>query len=105
MPCLGAGGAPRPVLHGRLQAFLDERSRRARPTGARIATGVELAPPPQVTALGALLNHLRTPAKKFQPSNVNFGLTPPLEERMKKANRKMAYPERARKAWGEWTAG
>jgi methylenetetrahydrofolate--tRNA-(uracil-5-)-methyltransferase len=70
--------------------------------GARLARGVELPAPPVVTALGALLNHLRTPAKKFQPSNVNFGLTPPLEEKMKKANRKMAYPERARKAWGEW---
>ncbi|MHC1791253.1 methylenetetrahydrofolate--tRNA-(uracil(54)-C(5))-methyltransferase (FADH(2)-oxidizing) TrmFO [Solidesulfovibrio sp.] len=70
--------------------------------GAKIARGVDIAPPPQVTSLGALLGHLRTPAKKFQPSNVNFGLTPPLEERMKKANRKMAYPERARKAWGEW---
>ncbi|OLN25324.1 tRNA:m(5)U-54 MTase gid [Desulfovibrio sp. DV] len=72
--------------------------------GAKIARGVDIAPPPQVTSLGALLNHLRTPAKKFQPSNVNFGLTPPLEERMKKANRKMAYPERARAAWGEWLA-
>lgn len=70
--------------------------------GARLARGEELTPPPVVTSLGALLNHLRTPAKKFQPSNVNFGLTPPLEEKMKKANRKMAYPERARKAWGEW---
>ncbi|QAZ65830.1 methylenetetrahydrofolate--tRNA-(uracil(54)-C(5))-methyltransferase (FADH(2)-oxidizing) TrmFO [Solidesulfovibrio carbinolicus] len=72
--------------------------------GARLARGEELPPPPVVTSLGALLGHLRTPAKKFQPSNVNFGLTPPLEEKMKKANRKMAYPERARKAWGEWTA-
>ena len=72
--------------------------------GARLARGEELTPPPVVTSLGALLNHLRTPAKKFQPSNVNFGLTPPLEEKMKKANRKMAYPERARKAWGEWFA-
>jgi methylenetetrahydrofolate--tRNA-(uracil-5-)-methyltransferase len=70
--------------------------------GARLAQGREIAPPPQVTALGALLNHLRTPAKKFQPSNVNFGLTPPLEERMRKANRKLAYPERAGKAWEEW---
>jgi methylenetetrahydrofolate--tRNA-(uracil-5-)-methyltransferase len=70
--------------------------------GARLARGEELTPPPVVTSLGALLNHLRTPAKKFQPSNVNFGLTPPLEEKMKKANRKMAYPERARKAWSEW---
>jgi methylenetetrahydrofolate--tRNA-(uracil-5-)-methyltransferase len=70
--------------------------------GARLAQGREIAPPPQVTALGALLHHLRTPAKKFQPSNVNFGLTPPLEERMRKANRKLAYPERAGKAWEEW---
>uniref|UniRef100_I2Q7A5 Methylenetetrahydrofolate--tRNA-(uracil-5-)-methyltransferase TrmFO n=1 Tax=Desulfovibrio sp. U5L TaxID=596152 RepID=I2Q7A5_9BACT len=70
--------------------------------GARIARGVEIAPPPVETALGALLGHLRTPAKKFQPSNVNFGLTPPLEERMKKANRKMAYPERAAKAFAAW---
>ena len=70
--------------------------------GAKLARGEELTPPPVVTSLGALLGHLRTPAKKFQPSNVNFGLTPPLEEKMKKANRKMAYPERARKAWGEW---
>jgi len=72
--------------------------------GARLSRGVELAPPPRETALGALLNHLRTPAKKFQPSNVNFGLTPPLEERMRKANRKLAYPERARKAWEQWRA-
>ncbi len=72
--------------------------------GAGIARGVALPPPPVETALGALLNHLRTPAKKFQPSNVNFGLTPPLEERMKKANRKLAYPERARKAWSGWLA-
>jgi methylenetetrahydrofolate--tRNA-(uracil-5-)-methyltransferase len=72
--------------------------------GARLAQGRDIAPPPVETALGALLNHLRTPAKKFQPSNVNFGLTPPLEERMKKANRKMAYPERAGKAWEAWLA-
>ncbi len=72
--------------------------------GARIARGLEIAPPPVETALGALLNHLRTPAKKFQPSNVNFGLTPPLEEKMKKANRKLAYPQRAEKAFGEWLA-
>ena len=78
-----------------------------RPVAGHAAWGAHCArrgycPPPQVTSLGVLLNHLRTPTKTFQPSNVNFGLTPPLEERMKKANRKMAYPERARAAWGEW---
>ena len=50
----------------------------------------------------SLLGHLRSEAKHFQPSNVNFGLTPPLEERMRKANRKLAYPERGRKAFAAW---
>ncbi len=31
-------------------------------------------PPPANTALGVLLRHLTTPEKKFQPSNINFGL-------------------------------
>ncbi len=72
--------------------------------GARLATGRELPLPPRESALGALLGHLRSEAKHFQPSNVNFGLTPPLEERMKKANRKLAYPERGRRAFEEWRA-
>ena len=73
--------------------------------GARLSRGVALPMPPRETALGALLGHLTSEAKHFQPSNVNFGLTPPLEERMKKANRKLAYPERGRKAFADWLAG
>jgi methylenetetrahydrofolate--tRNA-(uracil-5-)-methyltransferase len=72
--------------------------------GLRLTTGRDLPQPPRETALGALLGHLRSEAKHFQPSNVNFGLTPPLEERMKKANRKMAYPERGGKAFAAWRA-
>jgi len=64
--------------------------------------GRELPQPPRETALGALLGHLQTDAKHFQPSNVNFGLTPPLPERMRKADRKHAYPERARTAFAMW---
>jgi methylenetetrahydrofolate--tRNA-(uracil-5-)-methyltransferase len=71
---------------------------------ARLTDGRELPRPPRETALGGLLGHLQSPAKHFQPSNVNFGLTPPLEERMKKANRKMAYPERGEKAFEAWRA-
>jgi len=70
--------------------------------GTRLSAGRELPQPPRETALGALLGHLRSEAKHFQPSNVNFGLTPPLEERMRKANRKLAYPERGRKAFAAW---
>ena len=58
--------------------------------------------PPVESALGALLNHLQTPAKKFQPSNINFGLMPALNQRAKKALRKGLYAARAVKAFGAW---
>ena len=58
--------------------------------------------PGEETALGALLNHLQTPAKKFQPSNVNFGLMPGLNQRAKKALRKGLYAARAVKAFQAW---
>jgi methylenetetrahydrofolate--tRNA-(uracil-5-)-methyltransferase len=71
--------------------------------GRHLAEG--LTPPPQETALGALLQHLRTPVKKFQPSNVNYGLTPDLTERAKKDSRKTLYAARARAAWDAWRGG
>lgn len=67
--------------------------------------GRGLSAPPVETALGALLNHLRTPVKKFQPSNVNYGLTPDLTERAKKDSRKALYAARARAAWTNWRGG
>ena len=68
------------------------------------ARGENLAPPPSTTALGALLAHITGDANPatFQPMNVNFGLMPPLPERFRKADRKKAYTERARAAFGEW---
>ena len=44
--------------------------------------GAAAAPPPQTTALGALLAHVTggADAKSFQPMNCNFGLFPPLAE-------------------------
>ncbi|MDD3310880.1 methylenetetrahydrofolate--tRNA-(uracil(54)-C(5))-methyltransferase (FADH(2)-oxidizing) TrmFO [Pseudodesulfovibrio sp.] len=69
-------------------------------------TGAPVAVPPRETALGALLGHLRTrPDKVFQPSNVNFGLMPGLEGRIKKKFRKEAYGERAREAFAAWLRG
>lgn len=59
---------------------------------------------PAETALGALMGHLRTPARRFQPSNVHFGLFPPLNVRAKKAKRKELHAERADKAMQEWRA-
>lgn len=61
--------------------------------------------PPQETALGALLSHLRTPAKHFQPSNVHFGLMPALNRKAPKKKRKELYAERARDVWKRWMDG
>jgi methylenetetrahydrofolate--tRNA-(uracil-5-)-methyltransferase len=61
--------------------------------------------PPQETALGALLTHLRTPAKHFQPSNVHFGLMPALNLKAPKKKRKELYAQRARKIWKMWIEG
>lgn len=69
---------------------------------AAAASGRTLSPPPVETALGALFGHLRTPAKRFQPSNVQFGLMPELGVRAGKANRKVLYAERAARAFLAW---
>jgi methylenetetrahydrofolate--tRNA-(uracil-5-)-methyltransferase len=66
--------------------------------------GRTLAPPPPTTALGALLSHITggAEADSYQPMNVNFGLFPPLDERAKKAERKLALTSRARRDLAEW---
>ena len=84
-------------------------------------TGRPLAPPPQTTAMGALLAHItgghiavndeETPGPRaYQPMNVNFGLFPPLEAHEKtpggrgkrKASRKAAYCTRGRTDFANW---
>lgn len=65
-------------------------------------TGRRLAPPPPETALGALLEHLRRPAKRFQPSNAHFGLMPDLAQRVPKKERRTRFAERARQAFALW---
>jgi len=48
------------------------------------AAGRPAPEPDRCTAHGALLHHLRTPPlRDFQPSNVNFGLFPPLDTGMR----------------------
>ncbi|MEH6756612.1 MAG: methylenetetrahydrofolate--tRNA-(uracil(54)-C(5))-methyltransferase (FADH(2)-oxidizing) TrmFO [Parasphingorhabdus sp.] len=60
--------------------------------------------PPQTTAFGALLSHITggADAKDYQPMNVNFGLFPPFEDRVKKKERKLAYTVRARSDFADW---
>ncbi len=62
----------------------------------------KLGLPPLETALGALLGHLRTPARHFQPSNVHFGLMPALGQKAPKKKRKELHAQRARQAWARW---
>jgi methylenetetrahydrofolate--tRNA-(uracil-5-)-methyltransferase len=66
--------------------------------------GENIPQPPVECALGALAAHLRTPVKKFQPSNINFGLTPELNQRARKKDRKALYAERARENFTQWYA-
>ncbi len=55
---------------------------------AHLAKGQALRVPPPATALGALINHLtRSDPAHFQPSNVNFGLFPPLKKKIRKKER------------------
>jgi methylenetetrahydrofolate--tRNA-(uracil-5-)-methyltransferase len=48
-----------------------------------------MEPPPETTALGALLRHITggADARSFQPMNVNFGLFPPLDPAVAKRHR------------------
>ncbi len=66
--------------------------------------GHALASPPLTTALGALLGHITdaAEAETYQPMNVNFGLFPPFETLPRKADRKLAYTDRARADLAQW---
>jgi methylenetetrahydrofolate--tRNA-(uracil-5-)-methyltransferase len=71
---------------------------------AEEAAGRNPAPPPLTTAVGALLGHVTggADADAFQPMNVNFGLFPPMDERVRKADRKLAFATRARADLAGW---
>jgi methylenetetrahydrofolate--tRNA-(uracil-5-)-methyltransferase len=73
---------------------------------ARLAVGQAMAVPPPGTALGALIHHLtETDPAHFQPSNVNFGLFPPLPKKMRKRNRGEYRLELALNLLEEWRNG
>jgi methylenetetrahydrofolate--tRNA-(uracil-5-)-methyltransferase len=69
--------------------------------------GEALPPVPATTATGALLAHITggADARSFQPMNVNFGLFPPVDARggrRRRAERYLAYTERAKADWRAW---
>jgi methylenetetrahydrofolate--tRNA-(uracil-5-)-methyltransferase len=68
--------------------------------------GEPVLPPPDTTALGALLAHITrgADAATFQPMNVNFGLFPALNAQTGKAERKPALARRALADLDGWLA-
>ena len=71
---------------------------------AALALGEEPAVPPRTTAIGALAYYAsHADPKHYVPSNIAFGLIPPLEQRVKsKKDRNVALSERALKDLAEW---
>ena len=72
-------------------------------------SGRPFDPPPAGTALGALYGHVTGTAHpvdhEYQPSNLTFGLFPPLPGRVKKSERRLKLVERARQDLAAWLAG
>ena len=69
--------------------------------------GIPCLPPPETTAFGALYQHILRPRAKdepFQPSNINCGLLPPLQQRAKKRDRRALHAARANMAFGAWVS-
>lgn len=64
----------------------------------RLANGRDTTTPPPTTMTGALLAHITTPSKDFQPMNANMGLLPELPGKDKRERQ----AERALKEMGEW---
>jgi methylenetetrahydrofolate--tRNA-(uracil-5-)-methyltransferase len=69
--------------------------------------GRVLPPPPPTTAFGALHQHLvrpRLPGEPFQPTNINFGLFPPLDgkRRVAKRDRRALHAARAAEDFAAW---
>jgi len=69
-------------------------------------SGRPFVPPPAATAIGALYRHVtgeaHPPGAAYQPSNVTFGLFPPLPDRVPKSRRREAHAARARMEMDRW---
>jgi methylenetetrahydrofolate--tRNA-(uracil-5-)-methyltransferase len=72
---------------------------------AALVLGRPVRTPPRTTAIGALAYYVsHANPHNYQPTNITFGIIEPLEGRHKKANRKLAYSERALEALAGWMA-
>ena len=68
--------------------------------------GRPFVPPPATSAMGSLYRHITGEAHpegyNYQPSNVIFGLFPPLEGRAKKHDKRARYAERGQREFAAW---
>jgi methylenetetrahydrofolate--tRNA-(uracil-5-)-methyltransferase len=69
-------------------------------------TGAAFEPPPATTAMGSLYRHVTGEAHPeghpYQPTNVIYGLFPPIHARVKKAEKRALYSKRAREDFAPW---
>jgi methylenetetrahydrofolate--tRNA-(uracil-5-)-methyltransferase len=70
---------------------------------AKLLSSQSLLVPPVTSSLGALLRYITDPERKrFQPMNVNFGLLPALNERLRGKEKKQALSQRALADLEKW---
>jgi methylenetetrahydrofolate--tRNA-(uracil-5-)-methyltransferase len=71
---------------------------------ARLALGKEPLAPPRTTAIGALAHYVsHADPSNYQPTNITFGIIPPLEAPPKsRQDRSLAVSERALAALDRW---
>jgi methylenetetrahydrofolate--tRNA-(uracil-5-)-methyltransferase len=68
-----------------------------------MVSGREMPALPDTTAHGSLINYItRAEHKTFQPMNVNFGIFPPLAQKIPKKYRGREYANRALLALDVW---
>jgi len=72
-------------------------------SAAHLLSGNMMVPPPETSALGALLCYIMNADRKtFQPMNINFGLFPPLSQKVSKKDRGRHCAQRALEALLKW---
>lgn len=69
---------------------------------ARKMQGKEPVEVPVTTAHGSLIRHITSPTTNFQPSNINFGLMPSVDNIRSKKQRRKLIVERASADWKEY---
>ncbi len=112
LPSLQMKGHPRLLFAGQItgvEGYIESAAMGilAGINAACLVQGKPPAVPPSTTAMGGLVNHITTSdPKRFQPSNINFGLLPLPEhkggKKIKKADKRAAQSKRALDAISQW---